>query len=419
MKAGQARLIRRLDPGARVSPNDFGFIDGFMPVGLHAPRRLRRRRRGRPLRQLPGARPRRPRPLQPRLRREAALRPERQCAPASSCRRSTTRATGRRPATSGPGAPRRSAPAPPTSASSRRTTRASRTGACTTRCSPSRAPSGAPAFRLRRPTRSSSCCTRPPARGRPSRTAPAASATGRAATRSTPPTRCSGELAGGAFSFDADTRLLAQPARLAAARTLWMPRGDTLDRPFADALLGVGAGGRHADRDRPGRVHPDPRGRAARGRARRLDRRAPRPGAPRLGARGAAGRPRRDRARRPADACRSTPPGRGPSPRCRPGRAWWRGSSTAPPPPCSATWGGGRVLAWAADPMSPARARRAARPGPPGGRPAALGRRRHGDPARGATASPATPSPARLPWEDAVAARRGPGGAVMTIRRWG
>jgi hypothetical protein len=42
-----------------------------------------------------------------------------------------------------------------------------------------------------------------------------------------------GELEGAAFSFDADTRLLADPARLAAARTLWMPRADTLDAAFA------------------------------------------------------------------------------------------------------------------------------------------------------------------------------------------
>ncbi len=31
MKAEQAALIRRLDPGARVAPNDYAFIDGFMP----------------------------------------------------------------------------------------------------------------------------------------------------------------------------------------------------------------------------------------------------------------------------------------------------------------------------------------------------------------------------------------------------
>jgi hypothetical protein len=53
-----------------------------------------------------------------------------------------------------------------------------------------------------------------------------------------------GELAGGAFNFDADTRLLAEPARLAAARTIWLPRADTLDRAFAERILAwVQAGG--------------------------------------------------------------------------------------------------------------------------------------------------------------------------------
>ncbi len=53
-----------------------------------------------------------------------------------------------------------------------------------------------------------------------------------------------GELARSAFSFDADTRLVREPARLAAARTIWLPRGETLDRPFADALVTwVRAGG--------------------------------------------------------------------------------------------------------------------------------------------------------------------------------
>ncbi len=53
-----------------------------------------------------------------------------------------------------------------------------------------------------------------------------------------------GELGGAAFSFDADTRLTADPARLAAARTLWMPRGDTLDAGFAARVAGwVRAGG--------------------------------------------------------------------------------------------------------------------------------------------------------------------------------
>ena len=53
-----------------------------------------------------------------------------------------------------------------------------------------------------------------------------------------------GELAQSAFSFDADTRLAAEPARLAQARTVWLPRGETLDRPFAEALVAwVRAGG--------------------------------------------------------------------------------------------------------------------------------------------------------------------------------
>jgi hypothetical protein len=53
-----------------------------------------------------------------------------------------------------------------------------------------------------------------------------------------------GELAQSAFSFDADTRLVAEPSRLAQARTVWLPRGETLDRPFADALVAwVRAGG--------------------------------------------------------------------------------------------------------------------------------------------------------------------------------
>jgi hypothetical protein len=53
-----------------------------------------------------------------------------------------------------------------------------------------------------------------------------------------------GELAHGAFTFDADTRLTAQPARLARARTVWLPRADTLDRAFAGRLRDwVRAGG--------------------------------------------------------------------------------------------------------------------------------------------------------------------------------
>lgn len=53
-----------------------------------------------------------------------------------------------------------------------------------------------------------------------------------------------GELEGGRFSFDADTRLVSDPARLAAAKTLWMPRGDTLDPVFAQRVADwVRAGG--------------------------------------------------------------------------------------------------------------------------------------------------------------------------------
>ena len=53
-----------------------------------------------------------------------------------------------------------------------------------------------------------------------------------------------GELGGADFSFDSDTRLSAEPARLAAARTLWMPRGDTLDADFAAKVADwVRAGG--------------------------------------------------------------------------------------------------------------------------------------------------------------------------------
>ena len=52
-----------------------------------------------------------------------------------------------------------------------------------------------------------------------------------------------GELGGGAFSFDADTRLEADPARLARARTLWLPRGDTLDAGLAQAVVAWVRGG--------------------------------------------------------------------------------------------------------------------------------------------------------------------------------
>ncbi len=46
-----------------------------------------------------------------------------------------------------------------------------------------------------------------------------------------------GELAHSAFVFDSDTRLVRDPARLARATTMWLPRGETLDRPFVDATI--------------------------------------------------------------------------------------------------------------------------------------------------------------------------------------
>lgn len=52
-----------------------------------------------------------------------------------------------------------------------------------------------------------------------------------------------GELGRSTFVFDSDTRLLAEPERLARARTVWLPRADTLDRPFAEALLAWVRGG--------------------------------------------------------------------------------------------------------------------------------------------------------------------------------
>ena len=53
-----------------------------------------------------------------------------------------------------------------------------------------------------------------------------------------------GELNGAPFVFDTDERLAAQRDRLARAKVVWLPRGDTLDRPFAEALRDwVAAGG--------------------------------------------------------------------------------------------------------------------------------------------------------------------------------
>ncbi len=53
-----------------------------------------------------------------------------------------------------------------------------------------------------------------------------------------------GELNHARFRFDSDTRLEADPARLAQAKVVWLPRGEVLTRPFAEALRNwVAAGG--------------------------------------------------------------------------------------------------------------------------------------------------------------------------------
>ena len=164
-----------------------------------------------------------------------------------------------------------------------------------------------------------------------------------------------GELEHASFSFDSDTRLAREPARLAAARTLWMPRGSVLDAAFAQRVVDwVRAGGTlivtdpdafttHARRRAP------PRWRAARRPHRRAAGPAPRgqhPGgaAGRSGGRGA-GRPAQhpDRLARPAGL------------RLGAGRrdAWSPASSTARPAAILRRVGAGRVLAFSADPMAP------------------------------------------------------------------
>jgi hypothetical protein len=46
-----------------------------------------------------------------------------------------------------------------------------------------------------------------------------------------------GEMGRGAFSFDSDSRLLREPQRLDAARAVWLPRAEVLDRPLAERLV--------------------------------------------------------------------------------------------------------------------------------------------------------------------------------------
>ncbi len=53
-----------------------------------------------------------------------------------------------------------------------------------------------------------------------------------------------GELNHARFQFDSDTRLEADPSRLAQAKVVWLPRGEVLTRQFAEALRAwVQAGG--------------------------------------------------------------------------------------------------------------------------------------------------------------------------------
>ena len=345
-------------PRRRGQPQRLRLHRRLHPVGLHAPGGVRRRRRGRPLRELPGARPRRARALQPRLRRQAACPISRASGRASWCRRfNYSRYTPMRERPldlDGPGAARR---APPTSASSRsdnpRFTRPRfyETMLAIARSRARRAAAG-PADR--------------PAPARPLRDrqrGPGAARPGRATSRY----RTSGdaiyttysllgELEGASFSFDADTRLVPSPARLAAARTLWMPRGDILDAAFAARVVDWVRGGRDADR-RPTRTPSrDARRRRALagGGARRPHRRAAGPAPPGVDPRGAA--------RAPSAPARPTTCSSLPIDSARPrafaaragrARASWRASSTARPAAILRPVGAGRVLAFSADPMAP------------------------------------------------------------------
>ena len=294
MKAGQARLIRRLDPGARVSPNDFGFIDGFIPwdytrLGAFAdvveadpyvsyPERDRAGRgRYNPgfgaklLSDLTGARTRivvqafdysRYRPTPGDLWTWSAQALRAGATDLSFFASDNPRFTNRRLYDAMLAIARRRPRHPPPG-------RADGPGAARAVRHRQRG-AGTAAPHRRRPL--------PDERRRPLHRLRAARGARRRRVqlrRRHPPARRAGPPRRGPHALDAAWRHARPAVRRRAAR--------------------VGAGGRHADRDRPGRVHPHPRGRAPRGRAGRVDRRAPRPGAPRLGARGAAGRPRRDR----------------------------------------------------------------------------------------------------------------------------
>lgn len=52
-----------------------------------------------------------------------------------------------------------------------------------------------------------------------------------------------GELGKGAFNFEADTRIAREPERLAQAKTLWLPRAEILERDVAEQIAGWVRGG--------------------------------------------------------------------------------------------------------------------------------------------------------------------------------
>ncbi len=209
MKAEQAALIRRLDPAAVVNPNDYGFIDGFIPWDYTRLAEFadvveadpyvsypERDRVGRG-RYNPG--------FGAKLMSDLTGKRTRIVVQAFNYSRYTPH--GRRPLDlDRPGAARGGHrhqllrlgqpplhPAALLPGDARRGAQRAR-----------RAPAG-PA----RPTPPSSCCTRPPARARPSPTGSATSATAPAATRSTRPTPC---WASSSTPRSASTRTCGSPA---------------------------------------------------------------------------------------------------------------------------------------------------------------------------------------------------------------
>ncbi len=165
-----------------------------------------------------------------------------------------------------------------------------------------------------------------------------------------------GELNGGAFSFEADARLAGEPERLARARTVWLPRADTLDRPVAEALRAwVEAGGTLVVTDPDAFTRAPGRLLAGR-RPRRPDRRPARRGAGRRPAGGRAVGARRRRAGRDAGAAgregRRAPLRRAPRRR----RASSPPSATAPPPRSCARSAPVGCSPWPRETMAPSAA---------------------------------------------------------------